>query len=144
MANVFKEAKRLWKQPKNRKKKWASMVKEAGRLVKKKNGKRKPAKKSARRKVGATKYVERNESRSARPSKVYRVRRKKSGTYNGVQRLAGVATGSLVSQAKKNLTEEIGWLEAMRFSALKNKKKSVANGYSKKIAEKKRLYNKLT
>lgn len=143
MANVFKEAKKLWKQPRNRNKSWKSMVKEAGRIVKKKSGKRKPAKKSARRKVGATKYVERSEGRNARPKRVYRVKRKKSGTYNGVQRLAGVATGSLVSQAKNNLKEEIGWLEAQKFAAMKNKNRSLARSYAKRISEKKKQYNKL-
>ena len=98
------------------------------------------SKKRGRKKVGATLMIEKRETKRTKPKRVFRVKRSSGGQYAGSARVAGMSVSSLKSRAKHILLEEIGELEAKKFSArLKRDKSKIA----KRISEKKAEYRKM-
>ena len=106
------------------------------------------------KKVGATLLLNKGETKRTKPKRVYRVNRKKDGTYTGTTKISGMQSigrvrtttrkkttvASTIKKAKKMLLDEIGLLEAKKFATpLKRDKKKVA----KKLAEKKSQFRRL-
>ena len=107
-------------------KKWTDCIKQASKQVK----------------LGAVKYIEKGETKKTPATKVYRVQRKKAGTFNGYKKVAGPGTISgHVSSAKGLLVDAIAKLEARRFTA---KKKSDKRRIGKDITALKVRYRKLS
>lgn len=134
--NLFKRAAQLRRA--NKKLTVQQSVKKAGAELRAK-------KRDRKKKVGATKFIERGEKRDAAATRIYKVKRD-SGRYAGVKKIAGfpVIAGVSVSQAlaqtRRVLLAEIGALEAKKFGAkLKRDKAKI----SRDIAAKKSLYKKL-
>ena len=92
-----------------------------------------------KKRVGATLLIEKGETKKTKP-RLYQVKRTKTGTYKGVQRIAGVSLSSAVGSVKSVLERDIANLELKKFKA---KKKIDQRRISKIISEKKRLYKKL-
>lgn len=95
---------------------------------------------STKKRVGATLLIEKGETKKTKPRLVYQVKRTKTGTYKGVQQIAGVSLSSAVGSVKSVLERDIANLELKKFKA---KKKVDQRRISKIISEKKRLYKKL-
>lgn len=93
-----------------------------------------------KKRVGATLLIEKGETTKTKPRRVYQVKRTKTGTYKGVQQIAGVSLSSAVGSVKSVLERDIANLELKKFKA---KKKVDQRRISKIISEKKRLYKKL-
>lgn len=66
---------------------WSECIKIASALYKAKHKTT-----TIKKKVGAVKYVEKGEPKSAKAKKVYQVNRTKKGTYKSVTRIAGTST----------------------------------------------------
>ncbi len=83
MANIFKLAKSY--QRKHPKTDWQTCIQKV------KGGKKVSGtkKKSAKRKVGAYKVIEKSESKSTPAKRVYRAIRSKAGTFKGMQKVSG-------------------------------------------------------
>jgi hypothetical protein len=95
MSNALKqittEAKRIRKA--HPKKTWKAAIKEAGKKYR--SG-------SLRKKVGATKLIERGESRKTRPAKTYKVSRTPAGQYKKFSQVAGVQSVAVHKAAVKS------------------------------------------
>jgi hypothetical protein len=129
MPNVFKIAKSLRRKPGNKNKSWQSLVKQAGRSVR--GVKKKSSKKRRVGNVRVSKTV-RKDLRSKKlrmPHGYATVKRARLGSVSG-----------LMSSAKAQIKEQIGWLEASKFGAKTAKSK---RAYGKRIAKLKAQYRKL-
>jgi len=118
------------KQIRKRGEKWLSAIRRASKML---TGKKSASKK--RRKVSAVKLIERGETRSTRPRKVYRVKRSSSGTFKGTTRIAGInkaSLGTLLSEARKRHKEQVDKLVLRKYHA---KKKRDKKKIQKKINE---------
>lgn len=73
---------------------WKNAVKEAGKKYR--SGKKK--------KVGATKFVEKGESRSAKPSRTYQVNRTTGGRFKGYKQIGAVSKSAIVAHYKVKLS----------------------------------------
>lgn len=82
--------------------------------------------KTARKKVGATKFVEAKETTKTKPSRVIKVTRKKNGTFKKFETI-----GSVMAKGKNLLVEKLGKLEAKKFVA-------------KKVSDKRKLQKEIT
>ena len=91
---AVKEAKRLKKKFPGRYKKYSDYLKEAWAIYFSKH----------RKKVGATKFIERGETARTKPRRVYQQKRSPAGRFKGVRKIAGRKTRG-PSQDMKKLRE---------------------------------------
>lgn len=139
LQKITAKAKQLRKQHPNMK--WTSLIKMAAKKVKP-AAKKRSAPKKRKARVGAYKVIEKRESRSAKPSAVYRVNRTKKGTVKSVNRVAGVpnTVAGMMGAARRILVEEVGRLEARKFIATtKRDKGKIQKIISQKKSQLRRL-----
>jgi hypothetical protein len=118
--------------------KWTDLIKKASREIK---GKKKAPTRTKRRKVASVKYIDKGEKKNVRPSKVYRIKRNKRGTFKGYSRVAGGRTlGDNLRDARNILLSEIEKLSTRKFLA---KRKTDKKRIQKDINAKRSQYKKL-
>jgi hypothetical protein len=125
MANVFKEAKKLQRAQPRKFANWQKAVKAAGKKLKTK-GRKKPGKRT-----GAVKFIERGETRSTRPKKIYKVSRTKTGNFKTLKAVGKATVSQHIKAAREGLGQQYGNLAIRQFLApTKTKRRQI----SKKLA----------
>lgn len=132
MANRFKQAapkaKKLYRS--GRYKTFADAMK----VALKKTSRRK-------RKIGATKLIEKDEKRSTPAKSVLRINRSKTGTFKGMTKLSGASVGSLKSEIKKRLVTKIDKAVVRKYHAAgKREKKKIQKQINAAKAELRKLF----
>jgi hypothetical protein len=123
MSNVFKKAKAIRRMHPNLP--WQECISRASKKTRSTGHRRK--------KVSGVRETKRTSA-----VRKLRTAHRKEGEI--IRSLGSVSVSTALSHARNKLKEEIGWMEAAKFSA---PKKSTKRKIAKRIAEKKALYNKL-
>lgn len=104
LAWIVKEAKSLRRKYPERfvgKNAWRRYVAQASAIYASKHRGRSPVGKKKRKRIGSTKFVERSESTSTRPSRTIRVTRTRAGRYKSFHAIGAVPAGHLKAELKR-------------------------------------------